>query len=119
MVRYIGQKLRTKMQTSDVALCIQTLSVGMRRKDKNRLCKTTDKKKHPEWQENEEGIVPLKSVSGDFLGGPVVKNLPCNAGDESSIPDQGTKIPHATWRSLKTKKNYKKCMRRSRRPVRK
>ena len=95
MVRYIGQKLRTKMQTSDVALCIQTLSVGMRRKDKNRLCKTTDKKKHPEWQENEEGIVPLKSVSGDFLGGPVVKNLPCNAGDKSSIPDQGTKIPHA------------------------
>ena len=83
MVRYIGQKLRTKMQTSDVALCIQTLSVGMRRKDKNRLCKTTDKKKHPEWQENEEGIVPLKSVSGDFLGGPVVKNC---------LPMQGTGV---------------------------
>ena len=25
----------------------------------------------------------------------MVKNLPCNAGDKSSIPGQGTKIPHA------------------------
>ena len=24
----------------------------------------------------------------------MVKNLPCNAGDSGSIPDQGTKIPH-------------------------
>ena len=24
----------------------------------------------------------------------MVKNLPCNAGDMGSIPDQGTKIPH-------------------------
>ena len=31
----------------------------------------------------------------DFHGGPVVKNLPYNAGDVSSIPGQGTKIPHA------------------------
>ena len=30
-----------------------------------------------------------------FAGGPVVKNLPSNAGDSSSIPGQGTKIPHA------------------------
>ena len=29
-------------------------------------------------------------------GGPVVKNLPCNAEDADSIPGQGTKIPHAT-----------------------
>ena len=28
-------------------------------------------------------------------GGPVVKNLPSSAGDASSIPGQGTKIPHA------------------------
>ena len=28
-------------------------------------------------------------------GGPVVKNLPCNAEDADSIPGQGTKIPHA------------------------
>ena len=31
----------------------------------------------------------------DLPGGPVVKNPPWNAGDEGSIPDQGTKIPHA------------------------
>ena len=31
----------------------------------------------------------------DFPSGPVVKNPPCNAGDVSSIPGQGTKIPHA------------------------
>ena len=28
-------------------------------------------------------------------GGPVIKNLPCNAGDMSSMPEWGTKIPHA------------------------
>ena len=28
-------------------------------------------------------------------GGPVVKNLPYNAGDAGSIPGQGTKIPRA------------------------
>ena len=32
----------------------------------------------------------------DFPGGPVVKNLPSNAGNTGSIPGQGTKIPHAT-----------------------
>ena len=32
----------------------------------------------------------------DFPGGPVVKNLPPNAGDIGSIPGRGTKIPHAT-----------------------
>ena len=31
----------------------------------------------------------------DFAGGPVVKNLPSNAGDPGSIPGQGTKISHA------------------------
>ena len=31
----------------------------------------------------------------DFSGGPVVKNLSCNAGDAGSIPGQETKIPHA------------------------
>ena len=30
----------------------------------------------------------------DFPGAPVVKNLPCNAGDGGSIPGEGTKIPH-------------------------
>ena len=32
----------------------------------------------------------------DFPGGPVVRNLSCNAGDAGSIPGRGTKIPHAT-----------------------
>ena len=31
-----------------------------------------------------------------FPGGPMVKNLPCNAGDLGLIPGQRTKIPHAT-----------------------
>ena len=39
---------------------------------------------------------PIKRQSGwDFPGGPVVKNLPYNAGDAGSIPGQGTKISHA------------------------
>ena len=37
------------------------------------------------------GIRTLESR--DFPGSPVVKNLPCNAGDAGLIPDQGTKIP--------------------------
>ena len=32
----------------------------------------------------------------DFVGGPVVKNLPFNAGDVGSIPSGGTKILHAS-----------------------
>ena len=39
----------------------------------------------------------MRSV-GDFPGGPVVKNPPCNAGDMGSIPGRGTKIPHARER---------------------
>ena len=31
----------------------------------------------------------------DFPDGPMVKNLPCNAGDTGSIPGRGTKIPYA------------------------
>ena len=37
----------------------------------------------------------LKFKNWDFPGGPVVKNLPYNAGDTGSIPGQGTKFPHA------------------------
>ena len=36
-----------------------------------------------------------KFTSRNFPGGLVVKNLPSNAGDVSSIPGQGTKISHA------------------------
>ena len=32
----------------------------------------------------------------DFPGGPMVKNLPCNAGDAILISYRATKIPHAT-----------------------
>ena len=37
----------------------------------------------------------FKEEARDFPGGPVVKNLPSNAGDAGLIPGQGTKIPHA------------------------
>ena len=33
---------------------------------------------------------------GDFPGGPVAKNPPCNAGDSGSISGQETKIPHTS-----------------------
>ena len=36
-----------------------------------------------------------KNIHWNFPGGPVVENLPCNAGDVGSFPGQGTKIPHA------------------------
>ena len=36
-----------------------------------------------------------ESKDRDFPGGPVVKNLPSNAGDTASVPDGGTEIPHA------------------------
>ena len=39
----------------------------------------------------------IKNICWDFPDGPVVKNLPPNAGDIGSIPGRGTKIPHATW----------------------
>ena len=41
------------------------------------------------------GVVWLKACLRDFPSGSVVENLPSNAGDLGSIPDQGTKIPHA------------------------
>ena len=56
---------------------------------------------------------------GDFPGGPVVKNLPSNAGDMGSIPGQGTKIPHvtgqlpsprATTREKPARHNERSCM---------
>ena len=37
-----------------------------------------------------------KDRARDFPDGPVVKNLPCSAGDMGSILGQGTKIPHAS-----------------------
>ena len=43
----------------------------------------------------------------DFPGGEVVKNLPSNAGDTSSIPGWGTKIPKSVWCDQKKKKKIK------------
>ena len=40
--------------------------------------------------------IPIRVKSRDFPGGPVVKNLPCSAGDVGSIHSWGTKIAHAT-----------------------
>ena len=37
-----------------------------------------------------------KNTSRDFPDGPVVKNLPSNAGDMSLIPGQGTEPPHGS-----------------------
>lgn len=34
--------------------------------------------------------------SGDFPGGPELKNPPCDSEDKGSIPGQGNKIRHAT-----------------------
>ena len=36
-----------------------------------------------------------KKVKEDFPSGPVIKNLPCNAGDVGLIPGWGTRIPRA------------------------
>ena len=40
----------------------------------------------------------------DFPGGPVVKTPSCQHRGTSSIPGQGTKIPHAAWCGQKIKK---------------
>ena len=37
----------------------------------------------------------LKTNTRNFPGGPVVKNLPSNAGDLAAIPSGGTKISQA------------------------
>ena len=41
-------------------------------------------------------IILIKTTYRDFPDSPVVKNLLCNAGDEGSTPDRGTKMPHTT-----------------------
>ena len=38
----------------------------------------------------------FKTIGLGLPSGPVVKNLPSNAGDEGSIPGRGSKTPHAT-----------------------
>ena len=41
----------------------------------------------------------LKNLLGDFLGGPVVKNMPSNAGNTGSVLGWGTKIPHGATKT--------------------
>ena len=48
----------------------------------------------------------MKGSPGDFPGGPVVEIQPSGSGDSGSIPDQGTKIPHAV-QPIKKKKFLK------------
>ena len=38
-------------------------------------------------------VIFFQMLPRAFPGGPVVKNLPCNARGVGSIPGQGTKIP--------------------------
>ena len=49
------------------------------------------------------------ALSRDLPGGPVVKNLPCDARDAGSVVGQGTKIPHAAGR-LSSCATYCVCM---------
>ena len=42
-----------------------------------------------------------KHCMRDFPGGLVVKSPSCSVGDASSIPGQGTKIPHAMAKSIR------------------
>ena len=44
-----------------------------------------------------------------FPGGPVVENLPANAGGTGLIPGQDTKIPHVVWCGQKKKKKLVSC----------
>ena len=50
----------------------------------------------------------------DFPGSAVVENLPSKAGHTDSIPDWGTKIPHAAEpRRLCTATDYPMCLGKS------
>ena len=47
------------------------------------------------WQATRNLRITTKPLSGNFPGGPMVKNPPSSAEDSGSIPDWGTKIPYA------------------------
>ena len=42
-------------------------------------------------------MIAIQTIFRDFPAGPVVENLPSNAGDAGLIPGRGTKISHAGW----------------------
>ena len=52
------------------------------------------------WQAAVQGVAKSRDATEQFhsfihSGGPVVKNLTCNAEDTGSVPGQRTKIPHS------------------------
>ena len=57
-------------------------------------------------KESDEGCT---SKCRNFLGDPVVKTLPSNAGGVGSIPGWGAKIPHALWLKKPEHKQWKSC----------
>ena len=51
-------------------------------------------------------MIAIQTIFRDFPAGPVVENLPSNAGDAGLIPGRGTKISHAAGHG-QTKQNKK------------
>ena len=47
----------------------------------------------------------LKYLGRDFPSGPVVKNLPSNAGDPGLIPGGGTKISHVAAKPTRSERD--------------
>ena len=45
----------------------------------------------------------------DFTGGPVANTSLSNAGDVSSIPGWGAKIPHPSWSKPQNRKQKQHC----------
>ena len=56
------------------------------------------------WTRIQREWYPLRRDQGDFSGNPVVKNPPHNAGDEGSIPGQGTRVPHGLYTPQKVRR---------------
>ena len=66
--------------------------------------------------------VPARDQKGkrrNFASGPVVKNLPSNAGDVGSIPGLGTKIPHAVGQLSPSTQMKMECSHRKKKKNRK
>ena len=53
-------------------------------------------------------VIALKIIR-DFLGSPVVKTLPSNAGGVGSIPGWGAKVPHASGPKNQNIKQKQDC----------
>ena len=54
-------------------------------------------------------IVNQVQILRHFLGGPMFKTLPSNAGGDGSIPDQRAEIPHALWPKNQNIKQKQYC----------